>query len=105
MALPLRTKITAGFTVALIILVIIAAFSYLSVASRVDTVDDEADAHEVVTSLNGVLASLNAAGGAQRGYIITADQVHLGRYHQSIAMARSETRLLSIPNTACSDCS
>jgi PAS domain S-box-containing protein len=90
----LQSKIKIGFFTALSILIVIAAMSYGSTLTLLDTVDDEEQAHEIITSLNAVLANLYAAEGAHRGYLITADSSHIYRYRATIDGVNSELNQL-----------
>jgi PAS domain S-box-containing protein len=86
----LKSKIKVGFFTALTVLIVIAALSYGSTLTLLNTVNDEARAHEIITSLNAVLANLNAAEGSHRGYLITGDTSHMARYRGSITSVHTE---------------
>ncbi|MHB8724039.1 MAG: methyl-accepting chemotaxis protein [Casimicrobiaceae bacterium] len=70
-------KIGAGFGLALVILIAIAAASYRSTAKLTTTAELVAHSHEVLEKLETVLSTLKDAETGQRGYIITGDDRYL----------------------------
>jgi PAS domain S-box-containing protein len=96
MPVSLRSKIKIGFAVAFTILIVVAALSYGSTLTLLRAVDHEERAHEVIVTLNGVLANLNAGEGSHRGYLITGDSSHLVRHRASIDGVRSGLNNLTV---------
>ncbi len=70
-------KIGAGFALALPILVVIGAASYLSTAKLTDTAEWVAHTHQVLEKLEAVLSGLKDAETGQRGYLLTGDERYL----------------------------
>ena len=80
----LKRNITLGFSAALVVLAVIGVLSYRSTLSLLSTVDEQSDAQEMITSLEEVLANLNVAVGAHRGYMITHDSAHNPHFRGSL---------------------
>lgn len=94
MANSLRDKINLAFATAVGMLLLISVISFASTLGLLRSAEGRRDAEEMVTGLEAVLASLNAAEGAQRGYIITADSAHIPRYLASVGNATAEINQL-----------
>jgi len=79
------TKIGAGFSLALAVLVIIGGVSYRSSTRLVETAERVGHTHSVLEDLTQLLSDLKDAETGQRGYIITGQESYLEPYHAGIA--------------------
>jgi PAS domain S-box-containing protein len=73
-------KIQAGFAIALACLALIGAVAYVSILRARTDSSWVTRTHEVITSLESLLATLSDAESGQRGYIITGDESYLAPY-------------------------
>ena len=94
MRLSTVEKINAGFAVALVVVVLIGVVSFRAMNRSVANAAAVGETHEVIASLERILAQLNGAESAQRGYIVTADSSFLGRFYNADTLTTSE--LLSL---------
>ena len=78
------TKIGAGITLALIILVIIGTVSYQSTSSLLEASTSVEHTYEVIHDVEQVIGSLNTAETGQRGYIITGEERYLEPYFAAV---------------------
>ncbi len=79
------TKIGAGFTLALAILVTISGVSYRSSTELVATANWVTHTHKVLEDLESLLSALKDAETGQRGYLITGEESYLEPYHAGLA--------------------
>ena len=87
-------KVRLGFGFALACLVVIVVVSYLSVV-RVNENRAWVDhTHEVLSSLELLLATATDSETAERGYVITGDESYLEPYRQAAAAVDGETKHL-----------
>lgn len=68
---------TAGFAVAVVVLIAIAVFAYFNARSYVATTGLVSHTHRVIETLSDIDARLNEAESQQRAYLITADAKYL----------------------------
>jgi PAS domain S-box-containing protein len=67
-------KIRSGFAVALAILIAVGIVSWLSVVELKQNSREVAHSHQVINSIEALIATTVEAEGAQRGFIITGDE-------------------------------
>jgi methyl-accepting chemotaxis protein len=79
------TKIGAGFSMALAIVVTIGTASYWSTAKLTDTADWVTHTHKVLEGLSGLIQSMTDAETGQRGYLLTGDEAYLAPYQAGLA--------------------
>ena len=83
-----------GFFFALICLAVVGVVSYLSVVRLNEDAARVEHTHEVLGSLELLLAAATDSETAERGYVITADEGYLDPYRQAAAAVEGETRHL-----------
>ena len=76
-ASSVEDKITAGFVLAVALLIVIAGFAYRNAHSYVETNERVAHTYEVLGTLSEIESRLNEAESQQRAYLITADNRYL----------------------------
>ncbi|MHB8581248.1 MAG: methyl-accepting chemotaxis protein [Ignavibacteriaceae bacterium] len=84
MKISVGTKIGAGFSLSLIILLIIGITSYTSITRTNDSVQLRIHSYKVLQELEGLLSSLKDAETGQRGYIITGEKNYLDPYNSAV---------------------
>ena len=91
-------KIAAGLGPALVILIVIAVFSYRSTTQLIATTSQVEESHEVLETLEDVFSHTLDAESAARGYTITGDVSFLEPYrdgsqtaHQDLSRLRALT--------------
>jgi len=87
-------KVRLGFTFALACLAVIGVVSYLSVVRLKENAAWVEHTHEVLSSLELLLAAATDSETAERGYVITGDQSYLEPYRQAAAVVDGQTRRL-----------
>jgi len=87
-------KVRLGFTFALACLAVIGVVSYLSVVRLKENAAWVEHTHEVLSSLELLLAAATDSETAERGYVITGDQSYLEPYRQAAAVVDGQTRHL-----------
>ena len=87
-------KVRFGFAFALACLAVIGVVSYLSVARLKENAAWVEHTHEVLSSLELLLAAATDSETAERGYVITGDQSYLEPYRQAAAVVDGQTRRL-----------
>jgi len=95
-------KIGAGFSLALVAIVIIGAVSYWSTAKLTSTAEWVQHTHQVLAGLESILSSLKDTETGQRGYLLTGEERYLEPYHSgkaAIQQKLSEVRKLTKDNT------
>jgi PAS domain S-box-containing protein len=85
-------KVRIGFAVALICLAAIGLVSYLSVVRLTEDAAWVEHTHEVLGSLELLLAGVADSERAERGYIITGDESYLDAYREGAAVAEAHMR-------------
>src|SRR4029077_6215825 len=78
--LPIRTRITPAFALALAVLVAIALVTYRSVGVLVETSARVGHTHEVLGTLESLLGGGITAETGGRGYVLTGEERFLGTY-------------------------
>jgi signal transduction histidine kinase/CheY-like chemotaxis protein len=76
----MRNRVTAGFGLALVILVTVGVDAYLNLLNYRKSADAVEHTLKVLNSLESVLSYLKDAETAQRGYLLTNDQQYLKLY-------------------------
>ncbi|HEV8368589.1 MAG TPA: CHASE3 domain-containing protein [Pyrinomonadaceae bacterium] len=74
------TKITAGFSVALIVFVIVGMISYRSTTQLIGASDQRKHTYDVLGLLDDALSSLQDVETGQRGYLLVGDDSYLEPY-------------------------
>jgi PAS domain S-box-containing protein len=87
-------KVRFGFFFALICLAVVGVVSYLSVVRLAEDAAWVEHTHEVLGSLEMLLAAATDSETAERGYVITADESYLDPYRQATAVVEGEMRHL-----------
>jgi methyl-accepting chemotaxis protein len=77
-------KIGTGFGIALVILVIVGAVSYLTTIKLTETADMVTQTHKVLEDVDEVMQAVTDAETSQRGYIITSQETYLEPYNRSV---------------------
>ena len=79
---PTRTerKVRAGFFAALALLGVVGVVSYLSVVELDENARLVAHSHEVMENIDALLMTAIEAEGAQRGFVITGDELFAAEY-------------------------
>ncbi len=89
------TKIAVGFGIALAIFVIVGAASYRSFTQQTDATDWVVHTHEVQNEITLLLASLQDAESATRGYVITGADSYLAPYAAGVTAAAEHRKQLA----------
>ncbi|MHB8581279.1 MAG: methyl-accepting chemotaxis protein [Ignavibacteriaceae bacterium] len=92
MKITVGTKIGAGFSLSLIILLIIGISSYTSINRTNDSVQISIHTYKVLQELEGVLSSLKDAETGQRGFIITGESKYLAPYNSAVTTISQELK-------------
>src|SRR5256885_10929549 len=87
-------KVRLGFGFALTCLGVVGIVSYLSVVRLNDSAASVAHTHEVLSSLELLLAAATDSETAERGYVITGDESYLEPYQQAAAVVDGQARRL-----------
>lgn len=98
----LSRKIAIGFSLALLILMIIGAVSYRSTVQFAGSADIVARSHQIIARLEATLGDLAIAESEARGYVITGNETHLHLYRSSageVAIDIKELRRLAMNPT------
>jgi signal transduction histidine kinase len=96
-----KSKLIAGISAALAILIFIGVLSYMSMARSRDDVFWVTHTHVVLENLDGVEAATLGAETSQRGFLLTGDASYLETYNDAIATAHQglhEIRTLTADN-------
>lgn len=98
-----RRKTTAGFSIALVLLLLVDTVALISVRLLTNTVHWQIHAYKVLDDLDQLLLLLQDAETGQRGFLLTGEDSYLNPYRTSIAAIRedfNELRLLTADNAA-----
>jgi PAS domain S-box-containing protein len=87
-------KVLAGFALALAFLVLIGAVAYMSILRARADATWVTHTHDVITSLDQVLATVTDAESGQRGYVVTGNDAYLGPYEQALQVREAQLRKL-----------
>src|SRR5947208_12362623 len=87
-------KVRVGFGFALACLGVVGIVSYLSVVRLSEKAARVEHTHEVLSSLELLLAAATDCETAERGYVITGDESYLEPYREAAAVIDSRTRRL-----------
>jgi diguanylate cyclase (GGDEF)-like protein/PAS domain S-box-containing protein len=99
----LQYKVHAAFVTALIILLAAALFSYRALEASRRSASWVAHTHQILSKLNGLMASVAQVGASSRAFVITGDEEFAARYHAARRQALddlSETSDLTANNPA-----
>jgi CHASE3 domain sensor protein len=77
-------KIVGGFSLTLVILLVIGVVSYRNTTSFIETAHRVEHTHEVMTILERVFSLLKDAQRGSRGYVITGEEDYLEPYQEAI---------------------
>jgi len=77
---PVETKILAGFTAALLLLLIVGGFAYRASIEFADSAQWVSHAQQVRTALAHLYSDISDAEAAQRNYLITGQRTQLDAY-------------------------
>jgi PAS domain S-box-containing protein len=93
-ALPARTerKVQLGFAFALTCLAVVGVVSYFRVVRLSENAAWVEHTHEVLSSLELLLAAATDSETAERGYVITGDDSYLEPYRQAAAIVDAQAR-------------
>ena len=94
-------KIAAGFTLAVVLLLIVGTVAYRSLHTLTKTSEWVTHTHLVLERIAATSSQLNDAEIGQRGYLLTSDETLLAAYHQSAAdvlKTAREVRTLTADN-------
>lgn len=83
--IPIQTKIRATFFAGLMIVLVIAGFSYWSIRGLFAAAERKTRAHAVRDELQDVLVRLDEAETGQRAYVITGEDRYLTPYGTAVA--------------------
>src|SRR2546425_771782 len=89
-----ESRVRLGFAFALACLAVIEVVSYLSVVRLKENAASVEHTHEVLSSLELLLAAATDSETAERGYVITGDESYLQPYRQAAAVVDGQTRHL-----------
>ncbi len=78
------TKISAGFGLTLVVIVLVGAVSYRSTGQLIETSDRTEHSHEVLNQLSEMELRAADMQSSLRGYAITEDESYLVRYQPSL---------------------
>ncbi len=78
------TKIAGGFTLALVVLIVIGWVSYSSTTRLIENADLVTHTYQVLGSLDDVLSKLKDAETGQRGYLLAGQDKYLEPYQAAI---------------------
>ncbi|HEY8507668.1 MAG TPA: response regulator [Steroidobacteraceae bacterium] len=92
--LPLPPGPLVGFLVAAAAVLVIALFTDRAFRSREDSGEQVHHAMEVLERTKGILRLLAEAESAQRGYLLTGDNVYLAPYNDALAALPREMQTL-----------
>jgi len=86
----LERKVSFGFIVALLVLLLIGALSYFSVLrSREDNAWID-HTHQVLDSLSGLVSDLNAAETKERGFLLTGREEYQQAYREAVKRVQEQ---------------
>lgn len=83
---------TAGFGLALLILIAIGGVSYRSTVRFADSARIVADTHRIIAVLQKTLADLASAESEARGFVITGNEIHLNLYRTAVHDVQTDLR-------------
>src|SRR6266481_6513640 len=89
-----ESKVRLGFAFALACLAVIGVVSYVSVVRLKENATRVEHTHEVLSSLELLLAAATDSETAERGYVITGDEGYLEPYRQAGAVVDGQTKRL-----------
>ena len=96
------TKIGAGFSLALLVFVIVAAVSYRSTTRMIAASELRKHTYEVLATLDETISSLKDTETGERGYMLTGEERYLEPYQAAlgkIAPAVQGVRTLTADNS------
>src|SRR6266508_967067 len=100
---PIRTRINLAFTLAVGVLLAIAAASYQGVTSLAETGQWIGHTHEVLAAIDAVAATATTAEAGTRGYALTGEERFLEAYQsgaRGVDTAVATLRRLTADNSA-----
>lgn len=82
----LGTKITIGFGLALVLLLVISVVAHRNTRRLIETNRWVTHSEEVLTTLEAALSQIKDAETGQRGYVITGEERYLEPYHAAVGV-------------------
>lgn len=101
MKISIKTKLAAGFGIALILIAFMAFFSWTSTVNLVNNAQMVDHTHQVLESLENIVSQLKDIETGQRGFVITGEAHYLEPYNAGLAgveFAVAEVRILTSDN-------
>ena len=83
MRITIGKKLTGGFAVALLILVIIGAITFRGTIELQDDMHWEKHTHNVLANIEHIISALKDAETGQRGFIITGEERYLEPFNDA----------------------
>ncbi|HLY62194.1 MAG TPA: PAS domain S-box protein [Terriglobia bacterium] len=87
MRFTLENKIRAGFGFAFLVLLLVSAVSYRSMAGLISASSWVTHTHEVLAELESTLSAIEGAEASQRNYLITGDKDYVAQFETEVAGA------------------
>ena len=85
MAPKTRSKLLPAFIIALVFIFVNAAVSYWSLRTLSENYGRVTHSHQLLEELLSMLSAVKHAETSQRGFLLTGDEVFIGRYESSLA--------------------
>jgi len=82
------TKVAAGFVVSTLIMITLAMVGFLNADRLIENDRLVAHTHEVISTLENMLARIVDAETGERGYVITGNEAYLEPYHAALGEIR-----------------
>jgi methyl-accepting chemotaxis protein len=102
MKLTVGVKILLGFSLALLILAVVGGVSYFSTVKLIDNSEWVAHTHQVLSSLDNLVAQIATAESSRGGYLLTGRELYVEPYRpatKAIDTALRELRRLTVDNS------
>lgn len=87
MPVTLRSKINAGFSLALVLLLAISAISYQKISALASNNEWIIHTHEVLEKIQSVTSGLLTIQTEGRGYLLTGQALYIEQYRSGITTA------------------
>lgn len=89
MRIPLKSKVNAGFALALVLLLAISAISYQKISTLASNNEWVIHTHEVLEKIQSVTSGLLTIQTEGRGYLLTGQSLYIERYRSGIKDVRA----------------
>lgn len=90
----LRRTVNAGFTAAVLLLLLIGGVSFWSVSAFLRAAADRRHSYELRSRITSVLGHLQDAETGQRGYLLTGSAPYLEPYRRGVAAVQNDVTVL-----------